>query len=91
MGFRQWALRRMIVAAFGKETLVRILGRNWKTSLGGIVTALAALFGAVKALTDGDPATVPDWNVVITALAAACGLFFAKDYDVSGTPTNPRP
>jgi hypothetical protein len=56
---------------------------SWRTSLAGLGTILAAVGVAVTALTDGDPATIPDWGIVITAVIAGIGLFLARDNNVS--------
>ena len=40
---------------------------------------LTTLGAALNALTDNDPATVPDWNMVLPQLAAGIGLICARD------------
>ena len=60
------------------------MGANWKTTLLGILTLLAAITAAGKALLDGDPATNPDWGAVSAAATAGLGLIYAKDKNVTG-------
>ena len=57
--------------------------KSWKTTLAGLGVLLSALGAALQAQFDGDPATVPDWAVVVTALFAAVGLLLARDNDKS--------
>lgn len=56
---------------------------SWKTTTAAVlgVVALAATQGA--AMLDGDPATVPNWALVVAALPGLVGLFFARDNDRS--------
>jgi hypothetical protein len=55
--------------------------KSWKTTLAGIGTALSAIGLALEAQFDTDPATVPNWAVVVTAVFAAIGLLLARDND----------
>ena len=57
--------------------------KSWKTTTVAVLIAVVAIANALIAMLDSDPATVPDWNVAITALIAAVGLFLAKDDDDS--------
>ena len=58
--------------------------RSWKTTIVAALVAVNAVLHAVLATLDGDPATVPDWNVVIALTVVAIGLFFSKDADRTG-------
>lgn len=53
---------------------------SWKTSVGGILTGIAGLitFLAVP-LFDQDPATTVNWTAVIGTVAAAFGIYQARD------------
>lgn len=53
--------------------------RSWRTTLAGIAVIIAALATAVSAQFDGDPATVPQWETVLTLAAAGVGLLWARD------------
>jgi len=57
--------------------------KNWRTTAAGIVAILAAVANAANALLDGNPATVPDWGVVIAAVTAGIGLLSARDATVT--------
>ena len=55
---------------------------SWKTTTAGIGMIVTALFTMIlQPLTDGDPATVPDYNVAIAAIIAGVGLLYARDND----------
>jgi hypothetical protein len=54
-----------------------------KTTILGVLTILGALAAAGKAFLDGDPATVPDWAAVVTAITAGIGLIVARDNNVT--------
>lgn len=55
---------------------------SWKTTALGIFTILSAISGAGMAFLDMDPATNPDWTVLIAAVTAGGGLIFSRDNDV---------
>jgi len=55
--------------------------KSWKTTAAGIAAAIAAIATAASAYLDGDPATEPEWGIVVAALSAAIGLFMARDND----------
>ena len=52
---------------------------SWKTTVMGICTVLGAIAAAAKAILDSDPATNPDWPLVIGAITTGLGLIFARD------------
>ena len=54
-----------------------------KTTVLGIGTIMAALGSCLTAAFDGNPATNPDWTVLITAVTAGLGLIFARDNNKS--------
>ena len=62
---------------------MKLTGKH--TSLAAIFLALTTLFSAAHAMVDGDPATNPDWQAVSIQLAAAYGLWKARD-DHGGPP-----
>ena len=55
--------------------------KSWKTTLAGIAAIVAAVATAVSAQFDNDPATVPDWTLVIGMVTAGVGLVLARDND----------
>jgi anti-sigma-K factor RskA len=52
---------------------------SWKTTLAGIAAIVAAVATAASAQFDNDPATVPDWTMVIGMITAGVGLILARD------------
>lgn len=55
---------------------------SWKTTVAGIMALVIAVATAISLLVDGDPETMPDWNVVAEA-AIGLGLLFARDNNKS--------
>jgi len=54
--------------------------KSWKTTLCGVLAAVAAGITLVAIpLLDNDPATTANWGAFAAALAAAAGLCFARD------------
>jgi hypothetical protein len=56
---------------------------SWKTTACGILAIVIAVASALKAMWDGDPATVADWSTVGTSVMAGIGLLMARDNDKS--------
>jgi hypothetical protein len=56
---------------------------SWRTTIFGIASIITAIAGSVTAVVDGNPATNPDWGVVIAAIAGGIGLINARDHKVS--------
>ena len=56
---------------------------SWKTTVAGIAAILVAGGTLVQAIFDGNPATAPNYEATIAAIAAGIGLLFARDNDVS--------
>lgn len=56
---------------------------SFRTSALGVLTIVAAIAGALKALLDGDPATVVDVPTVVAAVMAGFGLLNARDDKVT--------
>lgn len=51
---------------------------NDKSTTGvGIAMIIVAVGAVLTAITDGNPDTVPDWNIFVTAIVAAVGLFIS--------------
>ena len=50
-----------------------------KTTIAGVGAILVAVGSALVAMFDANPATMPQWDVVIAAILAGIGLIFAKD------------
>ena len=57
---------------------------SWKTTVCGILSLVAAGITLVAVpMLDADPATLPQWGAFGAAIAAAMGLWFARDNDKS--------
>jgi len=52
---------------------------NWRTTTLGILGLIIALGTALRAMLDGDPATVPDWNTVGMVLLPVIGCILGRD------------
>lgn len=64
---------------------------SWKTSAAGISAIIVAVFSLiVQPLTDNDPATVPNYEVAITAILAGIGLLTARDNDKTSEETGAK-
>ena len=57
--------------------------RNWRTTLLGLCTILAAVGAAGKALLDGDPGTTVDMPILLAQVTAGVGLLLARDAKVT--------
>ena len=57
--------------------------KSWKTTIFGAGGLLAVIVTAVSALFDGDPATKPDWGLLIAAAGPAIAAIFARDHSVT--------
>ena len=57
--------------------------KSWKTTVAGVATIVTTVAAAVAAYFDGDPATVVNWEVTITAVLVGLGLASARDDKVS--------
>lgn len=58
-----------------------MLGKSWKTSLGGIGMLLTAAAQIATSFANG---TMPSWETVIPTILAGISLLFAKDSGVTG-------
>lgn len=69
------------IAEKGAEQVQKIMGRNWKTTLAGILSLVITVANAAQAILGGghvDPAQA------LTGLTAGLGLILAKDHNVTG-------
>jgi hypothetical protein len=60
--------------------------RSWKTTVAGIVMIVTGLGNAVMQYVQGGLPAV-QWETLIAAVVGGFGLIFAKDADVSNSPT----
>lgn len=63
------------------ELMTRLLGRNWRTSLSGLLVVVCGVVSVIP----GVPPVVQDVCRVITPLIGGGALMLAKDGRVSGT------
>lgn len=70
---------------------ITIGARSWKTTVVGVLLALAAVIQDVVSVLDDDALTNPDWNKTITLVAAAIALLLARDADKSDQDSGVRP
>jgi len=52
---------------------------NFNTTKVGIATFVAALGAQLVKLWDGDPTTVPDWGVLVSAVLVMIGFYKTAD------------
>jgi len=57
--------------------------KSWKTSLAGVLAALALVEPHLQALLDNNPDTAPDYNVIVTGIFMIVYALSAKDGDKS--------
>ena len=58
-----------------------------KTTLAGIMVAVAAIISNVSFIFDADPMTNIDWSVVALQVSVIYGLIIARDNDVTSEET----
>lgn len=77
-------IERLFIKLFINSLIKKIdnMKGSWRTTILGIATLLGALALVAKALLDGDPATNPDFNELLAALAGL-GLWAARDNKVT--------
>jgi putative effector of murein hydrolase len=56
---------------------------SWKTTGLGLGTILAAVGTALAAYLDDDPESMPNIEILVTAITAGLGLIFARDNNVT--------
>lgn len=57
--------------------------KSWIPKLTGVASLLTLWGNTIVMLTDGNPATNPDWSMVLTATMAAVGVISARQNNVS--------
>lgn len=57
--------------------------KSWKTTAGGVAALLVTLGQALTAITDDNPATQPNWEIVAVAACAAWTGMHSRDKNVS--------
>lgn len=62
-----------------------------KTTIAAIITFITILGSAALTLLDDDPKTNPNYDALLAAGAAATGLLFARDNNVSDQAAGVRP
>lgn len=62
--------------------------KSWKRTTAAITGILGLIATAVTAALDDNPATVPQWEIVIPAVIAQVGLLF-RHFSASSKPETP--
>ena len=62
---------------------MNLKNKNWKTTVAGLGAIVVALGVAMQAHFDGNPETIVQWEILITAVFAGVGLLYARDGDKS--------
>lgn len=57
--------------------------KSWKTTTAGVLGILGLLATAASAALDANPATVPQWEIVVPTIIGQIGLLFARDNAVT--------
>lgn len=57
--------------------------QSYRTTILGVIAIGTAVLNAASAIFDGDPATVFDLDLTISAITAGLGLIFARDNKVT--------
>ncbi len=57
--------------------------RNPKTTLAAVLIVASAILSTVTAILDGNPATRPDWGLLVVSLISSAGFFLCRDADKS--------
>jgi len=68
-----WGFKRAARFALGGREM------NFNTTKVGIATFVAALGAQLVKLWDGDPTTVPDWGVLVSAVLVMIGFYKTAD------------
>ena len=81
---KTWLISWYIARRFPKEA-EKMLGKNWKTSIGGIGMYLAAIAAIIHCFICQDCGSKIECIVAaIGLLSGGSGLIAAKDHDVTG-------
>ena len=60
------------------------MSASWRTTLCGILSIIASAIATIGLpILDADPLTIPNWTAFGAAVAAAVGLFMARDDSVT--------
>lgn len=57
--------------------------KSWKTTTAGVGAILVAIGSILQAQFDGDPTTVPNYELAIATIMAGLIGLFSRDNDVS--------
>ena len=57
--------------------------KSWKTTTAGVAAIVIAIASVVQAQFDGDPSTVPNFEIAFAAIMSGIVGLFARDNNVS--------
>ncbi len=61
------------------KTIIDAIVRSWVTTLLGFLTMIAIAWPQVQFMLDNDPATEPEWNIVMAAVLTFLGFSQVRD------------
>lgn len=61
----------------------RALLASWRTTVGGLIAGAVMILQQLGPLFDSDPATNPDWNVVVAGIGIIWMAIVARDNAVN--------
>ncbi len=67
------------------------MNKSWKTTSAAIGGLIVLIGTVIKQLSDGDPSTNPDWNVVIPLAITSLVGIFARDNDKTSEQVGASP
>jgi len=62
--------------------------KSWKTTAAGVGGLIATIGSILNQVFDGNPATNPDWNLVLPILLTSFIGIFARDNNVTSEQAN---
>lgn len=57
--------------------------KSWKTTVAGVGGLMSIIAATLTQLTDNDPATNPDWNLIVPLVFTSLIGIFARDNNVT--------
>ncbi len=74
-----------------QNLMKKLFGASWKTSLVGVLAIVGTICTALAAQFDGNPATDPQWKIVLPGAFTALGFLFTRDDGVTSAQAGAEP